>query len=140
MAVRFPNYEMRDGKTELAEKYFNPILADIDSRIDTLEQLRISWDEATRQLNEFGLERIDSTISPVLAAAQAELAAAQADALAVKQLIEDIDVQGQLDAALTAQTAAIDQALIIQEAATNAAIAALQAELTATRSLALAGL
>lgn len=61
---RFELYRMTNSKTPLSEEYFNPIWVDIDSRIDALEAVKISWEEAVRQVSDFGLERIDEVLRP----------------------------------------------------------------------------
>ena len=131
MATRYLSYAMVDGKTRLGGEYFNPVWKDIDTRLDKLESKQISWDEAVRELNEFGLERIDNTIGPVLAAAQVELAEAQAASAQLQQMIEDADIQGQLDTALTAQSAAVTAELDALETALSVAIAAVNTTLGA---------
>ena len=130
MATRYLSYAMIDGKTRLGVEYFNPVWKDIDVRLDKLENKQISWDEAVRELNEFGLERIDNTIGPVLTAAQVELAEAQAASAQLQQMIEDADIQGQLDTALAAQSAAVTAELDALETSLSVAIAALSSTLS----------
>ncbi len=120
MAIRYLLYLMRDNQTDLDEKYFNTVFQDMDARLDKLERLQISWEEAVRVLQEFGLERIDNSIIPVLQAAQAALVEAQGMVAELQQQIEDVDVQGQLDTALAAQNAEVAAALAAQTAALNA--------------------
>ena len=121
---------MVDGKTRLSDEYFNPVWKDIDVRLDKLENKQISWDEAVRELNEFGLERIDNTIGPVLASAQAELVKAQTASAQLQQMIDDADIQGQLDTALAAQSAAVTAELDALETSLSVAIAALSSTLS----------
>lgn len=125
MAIKYPIYEMRDGKSPLSHTFFNPIHKDLDTRLDNLERVKISWDEAVRALREFGLERIDNSIIPVLQAAQAALAEAQGMVAELQQQIEDADVQGQLDTALAAQNAEVAAALDAQADAFTTALTAL---------------
>lgn len=66
MATRLPNYQMRDGRTRLGQGYFNPIWADLDSRLDTLERLKLDWQSQVAQLRDLGLKRIDDYIRPVV--------------------------------------------------------------------------
>ncbi|MCL7930442.1 dynactin subunit 2 [Halomonas llamarensis] len=76
MATRLPNYQMRDGRTRLGQSYFNPIWADLDSRLDTLEKIRIDWQNQVAQLRDLGLQRIDEYIRPVVDEVDALLAQA----------------------------------------------------------------
>ncbi len=130
MATRYLSYAMIDGKTRLGGEYFNPVWKDIDVRLDKLESKSISWDDAVRELNEFGLERIDNTIAPVLAAVQVELTEAQAASAQLQQMIEDADIQGQLDTALALQSAAVTSELDALETALSVAIAAVNITLS----------
>lgn len=66
MATRLPNYQMRDGRTRLGQSYFNPIWADLDSRLDTLERIKLDWQNQVAQLRDLGLKRIDDYIRPVV--------------------------------------------------------------------------
>lgn len=65
MATRLPLYLMRDGQTRLGQGYFNPIWADLDSRLDALERLSVDWNAQVAQLRELGLKRIDDYIRPL---------------------------------------------------------------------------
>lgn len=76
MATRLPNYQMRDGRTRLGQSYFNPIWADLDSRLDTLERIKIDWQSQVAQLRDLGLQRIDEYIRPVVDEVDALLAQA----------------------------------------------------------------
>jgi hypothetical protein len=62
--VKFELYRMVDNKTPLSEIYFNFVFKDIDARIDTLENLKVSWEDAVRQITDFGLERINEVLGP----------------------------------------------------------------------------
>jgi hypothetical protein len=57
---------MRDGITKLGEQYFNPIWDLIDRRLDVLETLKISWEQAVADLTQFGLRRIDESLAPAI--------------------------------------------------------------------------
>ncbi|PIQ25431.1 hypothetical protein COW20_15330 [bacterium (Candidatus Blackallbacteria) CG13_big_fil_rev_8_21_14_2_50_49_14] len=105
MATQYPRYQMKDTQTRLGQEYFNPIWLDLDSRLDKLEQLKLDWNTAISEIQQFGLDRIDATVVPVLAAAQVELAAAQAQVIELQQMIAAADIQGQIDAALAEITA-----------------------------------
>lgn len=54
----------KDGVTRLSERYFNPIWENIDTRINALELVNISWIAATNDLIQFGLRRIDEVLAP----------------------------------------------------------------------------
>lgn len=75
MALKFPQYQMRDGVTRLSERTLNPILRDLDARMDALEGVRTDWLSAVSELRAFGLSRLDESIGPLLAQLQTEAAA-----------------------------------------------------------------
>ncbi|WP_320055631.1 hypothetical protein [Desulfuromonas thiophila] len=79
MATRFEKYRMKDGETPLAASYFNPLLQDIDLRLQQLEAQQERLDTAIAQLVALGLQRLDATITAGLAplATQDQLAALQ---------------------------------------------------------------
>lgn len=122
MALKFPQYLMRDGVTRLSQDYFNPIWRDLDGRLDTLERLKISWESAVSEVQQFGIQRIDTVLAPVIEDITTTLASANAAAAELQQIIEDADIQGQLDAAFDAQNALVQQALDDQEEALTQAI------------------
>ncbi len=112
MALRFDKYRMKDGRTPLAEGYFNPIWQDLDGRLAVLEEKKASYDEAVQALTEVGLVRINEVLAPSVngldealaevAAARVALAEAVADAAAVFGEIVSRTVLG--DALDTLQT------------------------------------
>lgn len=124
MATKFQSYLMRDTSTPLSQSYFNPIWKDLDGRLDTLEQTKISWDAAVDDLTKFGLVRIDNTLAPVIDAANEQLTAAMASAALLQSMIDDLDVQGQLDAAI----ADVNDALAAQSAQVTSDLTALQTQ------------
>ena len=73
MTTRYPIYKMTDGQTRLAESYFNPILREIDSRLDVLERLQVSWEAAVAELSGYGIERLDAIIVPLADNMQAQV-------------------------------------------------------------------
>ncbi len=75
MSTRLTQYRMQDGRTPLAQDYFNPIWADLDRRLDTLERLRVEWLAAVSQLEAQGLARIDESLTPLLTQLQTNAAA-----------------------------------------------------------------
>jgi hypothetical protein len=75
MATRLSQYRMQDGRTPLGQDYFNPIWADLDRRLDTIERLRVEWLAAVNELQAQGLERIDASLTPLLAQLQEDAAA-----------------------------------------------------------------
>jgi len=79
MATRFEKYRMRDGETPLAASYFNPLLQDLDLRLQQLEAMQERLDAAIAQLVALGLQRLDASLAAGLAplATQDELAALQ---------------------------------------------------------------
>lgn len=66
MPSRFERYRVVDGKTPMAARYFNPVFQDLDLRIASLEEVRISWDNAVSEVVKFGLARIDELITEPL--------------------------------------------------------------------------
>lgn len=136
MATKFPLYEMKDGTTRLGAEYFNPILKDLDSRVDAFEQQRNIIDQAIQELQEFGLDRIDATIIPVLEAAQQALTEAQAQVEQLTQMIADADIP----ALLAAQTATVQGLLTAQQTQVDDTLSALQTQLNDTEAIAYAGL
>ena len=113
---------MQDGVTPLAARYFNPVWQDIDLRIAELEQLRIGWQEAVRQVSDQGLARINEVIGGPIDTVNAAIEKMQ-QALAD---VPNVVIQGDLDAALQAEAEARN-ALTQQIAAINAALANLGA-------------
>lgn len=61
------HYQMSDGATPLAGSFFNLVFSDLDQRLHGQELLEKDWRAALALLSEFGLERIDQTLAPVLA-------------------------------------------------------------------------
>lgn len=61
---RFDLYRMKNESTPLSEEYFNPIWFDIDSRLDALESIKVSWEEAVRTISQYGIVRIEELIRP----------------------------------------------------------------------------
>ncbi|MCU0842705.1 MAG: hypothetical protein MUC79_13440 [Thiobacillaceae bacterium] len=66
MVTRVDHYRMQDGRTPLAEDYFNPIWSDLDRRLDILERLRVSWLDAVTLLQSQGLARLNEGVAPLL--------------------------------------------------------------------------
>lgn len=132
MALEYgtPNMpEMVDGKTRLGGTYFNPLTKRIDQRVSALEELKVSWQDATDLLTSQGLARIDAVLGPAfeeidasLATLSGMLATAQAELDAAAEGALD-QIQPQIDAKLDAMDAAI-AALNAAVTAGNAAIAA----------------
>jgi hypothetical protein len=93
MATRLPNYLMRDGRTPLAQGYFNPIWADLDLRLSTLEALRVDWLAAVVLITDTGLARIDEVLVPLIEDAQAQLEALVEAAAGLTDVLVAADVQ-----------------------------------------------
>ena len=89
MGIRFERYRMTDGKTELGAAYFNPLFADIDLRVASLEALKVSWSEALNEVTRFGLERINVVIAPALEESRTLLDALLSDAAGLRAGIMD---------------------------------------------------
>lgn len=74
MALKYSQYLVRDGVTPLSERTLNPILRDLDARMDALEGVRTDWLSAVSELRAFGLSRLDESIEPLLTQLQAAAA------------------------------------------------------------------
>jgi methyl-accepting chemotaxis protein len=140
MATGYPRYEMRDGKTRLGQEYFNPVFKDLDTRLDTLEKMKWAVDDAIQQLQEFGLDRIDATVAPVLAEAQAMLTESQAILTDLQSMIADADIPALIAAAMAPLVADVNEALEAQNDSFTESINTMQEDLDAVRTLAYAGL
>ncbi len=93
MPTRLPQYLMRDGRTPLAQGYFNPIWADIDQRLNVIEALRVDWLAAAATLTDQGLERINAVLVPLIEDAQAQLAGMVEAAAELTNVLVAADVQ-----------------------------------------------
>lgn len=140
MGTKYPQYQMKDTQTRLSQDYFNPIWKDVDSRLDALEQLRMDWNTAIQEIREFGLERIDATLEPVLDAAQQSLTESQALLTDLQDMIAEADIPAQIATAMGAFIADVNEALETQETTFSTQITALQVQLDEVRTLAYAGL
>lgn len=107
MAIQYPRYRMRDGQTRLAEGYFNPIWQDLDGRLNRIEALRVERESAVAELAQFGVERLDATVAPLVAHAQAQLVEADALGTQLAELVEDLDWTAHLTAELAEHSATV---------------------------------
>lgn len=73
MPTRFEKYRMKDGVTPLSQDFFNPVFADIDTRIAELEERRADLQAVVDELTKFGLQRIDTLVGPAMAEVNAML-------------------------------------------------------------------
>lgn len=64
MPSRFERYRVKDGVTQLGERFLNPVFQDLDLRLNGLEAQRTSWEEAVSTVFAFGLQRINELIGP----------------------------------------------------------------------------
>lgn len=96
MPRRLDHYRMVDGKTPLSARYFNPVWQDLDLRLDTLEGVRLSWEDAVRRVSDLGLTRINEVLGPAIQAVD--------DSVARAELMLD-DITGERDEALEALVA-----------------------------------
>lgn len=141
MPTRFEKYRMRDGVTPLSEDFFNPVFADIDTRIADLEERRADLQGVVDELTQFGLARIDTLVGPAMAevTAMLELLRQRREELeAAIGNVGDLATGTQLGAAIEAEAAARNAviaaavaaeadaraaAILAEEAARNTAIA-----------------
>lgn len=63
---KLESYRFRDGVTPLDGIELNARFFDIDLRLHNIELLRISWEDAVREINAASLSRIDSVFMPLL--------------------------------------------------------------------------
>ncbi len=66
MARKLELYRFRDGITPLSEAELNKRFFDIDARIHTLEEVKISWDEAVSVVNNEAIKRINEVLQPAV--------------------------------------------------------------------------
>lgn len=74
MTIKRHLYRIVDGKSRLDGETLNAIFFDCDARLHALESLGVSWQDAVRELQDFGLARINGVLEPVLDGATEELA------------------------------------------------------------------
>ena len=65
MATQFERYRATD-RTRANPAWFNGIFKDIDLRVATLEDLKISWEAAVADLRVFGLAMLNVGVQPLL--------------------------------------------------------------------------
>ncbi|RPE72539.1 YD repeat-containing protein [Tibeticola sediminis] len=114
MATRYPAYRMQDGLTPLSADYFNFVFADIDTRIAELEARRADLQGVIDDLTRFGLQRIDALIGPSMQAVDdmiADLGARRDALVAALAGVGEVVTQTQLQAAITAEQVARDEAI-----------------------------
>lgn len=61
---------VKDGVTTFSASYFNPIWELIDKRLVDLEDRQIDWVAETEKLAEFGLQRVDTVLTPAFTTIQ----------------------------------------------------------------------
>lgn len=132
MPVRFNAYRMRDGVTPLAEDYFNPTLADIDARIAALEDQRTDLQRVIDEVSAFGLQRIDTFVSPAMQGLN--------DALRDAQSLRDALVAAVGDVADLATSAHVEAAVQAEAQARSAALTQAEQRLASLEALVYAGL
>lgn len=147
MPSRFERYRMVDGSTPLAARYFNQVWQDIDLRIATLEEIKLSWQNAVDEVVRFGLTRIDELIREPLQAVvelsnQASAGSAELEQLrrlaqehttALALLIDTL--RGETQTQVGTFIAAAESAINNSKSATAADLAAWKAQRTAELDL-----
>ena len=125
---QFDKYRMVDGATPLAARYFNNVWKDIDLRLASLEEVKISWSAAVDEVVRFGLARIDELINEPLQAVLALSSQAESTSANLEQL-------RQLAEARTAALTALIETLQADTAAqVNAFIVAASGDITAHKN------
>lgn len=94
MPRQFEKYRIRDDVTTLGESYFNPIWADLDLRLATLESLQVDWEAALRTVSDQGLARVSEAMSDPLADLAASVASLAAQVLATQEAGMLLDAPG----------------------------------------------
>ncbi len=116
MPARFDAYRMKDGKTPLSERYFNPVFQDLDMRLVELEALRMGWLDAVSQVSNLGIARINEVLGGPMEKVDAAMATLQQALAELPDVVLAGELQPQI-AALQQQIAALQQAM---EAASGA--------------------
>ena len=113
MTLDLEKYTWTDGQTDLSAAELNPRFYAIIRRLHALEQLSIDWDEAISEVQNYGLERINNAVLPLIESLQTDLAALVA--------------QGKAD--LTSQSASVDVKITEIETTIAAQVASVTAKL-----------
>lgn len=109
---KIEQYTVKEGRTPLSGAELTQRFLDIDGRLHQLEELTISWKQAVVEVQNYGLERINNTIQPVLDQANILMAEAQTKLAAIKGQWQGIvDEWDELADRLTAIHEEIDAAL-----------------------------
>lgn len=133
---KLERYAFRDGVTPLSAEELNARFFDLDLRCHALEGLGVSWEDAVRQVQQVGLERINGLILPTLDQAGAMIDDTRRQWEHINQswsdMVDTVDGAGQrldaTEAGLNAVGAALTQAgarIDVAEAGLDAVDAAL---------------
>ena len=88
-------YHFQEGVTPLSAAEFNRRFRDLDGRLHALEEMTLSWEEAVRKVQDYGLERINNVLQPVLAQADQQVAEARNQIQAVRDELARIQADWQ---------------------------------------------
>lgn len=107
MTMDLETYKLTDGQTPLSAETFNPRFYAIVRRLHALETVVIDWNAAVSQVQNYGLQRINESIKPLLDSLKADLQALidQGEAALHEQ-----------DAAVTAKLAEVDTRIAVIQA------------------------
>lgn len=61
---KLETYRFKDGQTPLSAEELNKRFFDLDARLDALENIKIDWQEAVREVTNYGLIRINEILGP----------------------------------------------------------------------------
>ncbi|RUM88241.1 MAG: hypothetical protein DSZ24_04245 [Thermodesulfatator sp.] len=64
--IKRAQYRFQEGYTPLSADELNRRFFDLDSRLDALERLKVSWEEAVEKVQRLGLERLNQVLLPVI--------------------------------------------------------------------------
>ena len=117
-------YQFIDNITPLSAAQFNLRFYDLDARVDVLERLQVSWESAVRDIQNYGLARVNTVVDPYVTEAAQLIADVRTEMEALQAEWADLDMDGQL-AAMDARVTALETSI----STAQGDIAALQGEM-----------
>jgi hypothetical protein len=83
--------KIREGKTPLSGGELTKRFLMLDQRLHALELLKVSWEEAVTEVNNYGLSKINDLVHPLIDDVKADLDLLKADWAALDATIGGID-------------------------------------------------